>query len=116
MNTISYRALANRVGDMVLFNEADNIDENMQDSGLENGFMYTDKDGNYTNDSWDEENNCDNDKRGIYQMYAITDGGADYLKRNTSELVFYSEKMDLYFWGITHFGTSWDGVYTNIKA
>lgn len=42
--------------------------------------------------------------------------GADYLKRNTNELVFYSEKMNLYFWGITHFGTSWDGVYTSIKV
>jgi hypothetical protein len=29
--------------------------------------------------------------------------------------VFYNEKLDIYVWGITHFGTAWDYVLTDIK-
>lgn len=28
---------------------------------------------------------------------------------------FYSETLDVYLWGITHFGTSWDYVLTDVK-
>ena len=29
---------------------------------------------------------------------------------HTDEPVFHDEELDLYVWGITHFGTSWDYV------
>jgi len=51
----------------------------------------------------------------FYQFYVITQGGAEYLKRNTDEVVFYSDKLDAYFWGITHFGTPLNGVDVIIK-
>lgn len=31
------------------------------------------------------------------------------------EYVIYNEKLDIYVWAITHFGTSWDYVLTDIK-
>lgn len=53
--------------------------------------------------------------RDIYQYYIITDNGYEVLKDYTDELVFYNHKFDMYLWGITHFGTSWDYVLTDIK-
>ena len=51
----------------------------------------------------------------IYQYYIISDNGADILKRFTDEIVFYIPVLDVYVWGITHWGTSWDYVLTDIK-
>lgn len=51
----------------------------------------------------------------IYQYYIICDDGADFLQRYTNEIIYYIETLDIYVWGITHFGTSWDYVLTDIK-
>lgn len=51
----------------------------------------------------------------IYQYYIISYEGYEFLSRFTDEIVFYNEKLDIYLWGITHFGTSWDYVLTDIK-
>ena len=51
----------------------------------------------------------------VYQTYIISEKGYDFLSRNTDEIVYYCEELDIYLWGITHFGTSWDYVLTNIK-
>ena len=51
----------------------------------------------------------------IYQYYIIEESFAEYLARATDEIVFYNNDLDLYVWGITHFGTSWNYVYTDVK-
>ena len=51
----------------------------------------------------------------IYQYYIISDRGAEILAELTDEIVFYCEKLDMYVWGVTHWGTAWDYVLTNIK-
>lgn len=51
----------------------------------------------------------------IFQYYVISHSGADTLQYWTNEIIFYNEDMDLYVWGITHWGTSWDYVLTDIK-
>ena len=51
----------------------------------------------------------------IYQDYIISEYGYKFLAEHTDEIVFYNERLDIYVWGITHFGTSWDYVLTNIK-
>ena len=51
----------------------------------------------------------------IYQYYIISSGGAEILKDFTDEIVFYNEALDMYVWGVTHWGTSWDYVLTDIK-
>lgn len=51
----------------------------------------------------------------ICQYYIISNQGAKILQKYTDEIVFYIEPLDIYIWGVTHFGTAWDGVYTNIK-
>lgn len=51
----------------------------------------------------------------IYQDYIISESGYEFLKEYTDEIVFYNEELDVYVWGITHYGTSWDYVLTSIK-
>ena len=51
----------------------------------------------------------------IFQYYIIDSGLARILEKWTNEIVYYIEPLDIYIWGITHFGTSWDYVLTNIK-
>lgn len=68
---------------------------------------------------WELVNGDDIDEDGdyheIYQWYIISHHGAEFLQEHTDEIVYYHEEMDLYVWGITHFGTSWDYVLTDIR-
>lgn len=50
----------------------------------------------------------------VFQWYIIDDNGARICKES-GEIVFYNEKLDLYLWGVTHWGTAWDYVLTDIK-
>lgn len=60
---------------------------------------------------YNEENETYTD---IFQYYIVDDNGAEILKE-CEEIVYYNEELDLYIWGVTHYGTSWDYVLTNIK-
>lgn len=51
----------------------------------------------------------------IYQYYIVDDRGAEILKE-INEVVFYNEELDMYVWGVTHYGTSWSYVLTDIKC
>lgn len=60
----------------------------------------------------EEEQDCTGD---IFQYYIVSDNGAEILKK-INEIVFYNEELDMYVWGVTHYGTSWSYVLTNIKC
>lgn len=59
------------------------------------------------------ENEQDN-QPDIFQFFIVSDNGAEILKE-AGEIVFYNDELDMYLWGVTHWGTSWDYVLTNIK-
>lgn len=50
----------------------------------------------------------------IFQYYIVSEQGAEILKE-INEIVFYNETLDMYVWGVTHWGTSWAYVLTDIK-
>ena len=50
----------------------------------------------------------------VFQWFIVDDWGAKLLQ-DISEIVYYNEKLDMYLWGVTHYGTSWDYVLTDIK-
>lgn len=52
----------------------------------------------------------------IFQYYIISDNGANILCELTNEIVFYNEELDTYVWGVTHYGTAWDYVLTDIPV
>lgn len=62
-----------------------------------------------------EDLDDDNEYYEIYQWYIIDDQGYRDLARLTDEIVYYNEQLDLYLWGVTHYGTAWSHVLTDIK-
>lgn len=66
----------------------------------------------YNGSEYDEEND---DYIEVFQLYIISERGAQILADCTNEIVWYNNELDMYVWGITHFGTSWDYVLTDIK-
>lgn len=53
------------------------------------------------------------DEPEVFQWFIISDWGARLLQ-NINEIVYYNETLDMYVWGVTHYGTSWDYVLTSI--
>lgn len=51
----------------------------------------------------------------IYQYYIVDDNGARILEE-INEIVFYNEELDMYIWGVTHWGTAWDYVLTDVPC
>lgn len=94
---------------MILCNNIPQVDEYLFDN-IENGDFttYYDAEGN----ECDEEDAVDQSEDEIFQWYLIDESTADRLKRSTNELIFYSEALNVYVLGVTHFGTSWDYVGT----
>ena len=92
---LDYHTLSKMVGDMILSNEI------LEYTGYENWDLYS---GDMEEDNYFE----------IYQYYIISDAGARILSDYTDELVYYHERLDMYLWGITHWGTGWDYVLTDI--
>lgn len=92
---LDYRALAEIVGNCIL-----------------NNTIYAET----PYEDWELASGHDNDGDvDIYQFYIISEYGYDFLQTHTDEIVYYNSTLDLYLWGITHFGTSWDYVLTDLK-
>jgi hypothetical protein len=113
---VSYQELSRRVGDCVLNNYIHNeLTKEGDEWELFNGDDYYCNIHETTEECDKDSDKCEEDAKEIYQEYIITQSGADYLKRNTNEIVYYCEDLDIYLWGITHFGTSWSGVFTTLQ-
>lgn len=116
MERVSYAELAERVGDCILNNELQNQLAGEYEFELVNGddqycYRHEDKTECAANDT-----ECDYESIDVYQTYIIEKSGADYLARKTNEIVYFCEKLEVYLWGITHFGTGWSAVFTDITA
>lgn len=59
-----------------------------------------------------EEEECYPD---VFQWFITDHAGAEVLEWN-NEIIYYNKTLDLYLWGVTHWGTSWDYVLTDIKC
>ena len=66
-------------------------------------------------DKAEELENEQDEQPEIFQYYIVSDNGAEILKE-FGEIVFYNSELDMYIWGVTHYGTSWSYVLTNIPC
>ena len=101
-NRIDYGYLAKQeVDNMILANQ---FEQRLYDDllELESGYLYT-EDAEYEDEMVD-----------IYQWYIIDGRSAKRLEKY-DELVFYDTELDIYVWGITHWGTGWDYVLTDVE-
>lgn len=101
---INYKTLATAF-DAILCNDITKlffaeINGTYQEAELYNGTDYNEEEDYYYD---------------IYQYYIIDNNGVDILETNTDEIIYYLPELDIYVWGVTHFGTPWNGVNTNIK-
>lgn len=51
----------------------------------------------------------------IFQFFIVDDAGAEIIQEWTDDPLFYCSALDMYIWGVTHCGTSWDYVLTDIR-
>ena len=111
-NRVDYRALAKSF-DAVLCNDITRL-------------FYSTIDGKYCepeqvngcidNSEAIEELQREQDEPGeIFQYYIISSNGAQILEDHTDEIVYYLPALNMYVWGVTHYGTAWDYVLTDIK-
>lgn len=52
----------------------------------------------------------------VYQWYIVSDSGAQIIQDYTNEILYYHDELDIYLWGVTHWGTGWDYVLTDIPC
>lgn len=69
---------------------------------------------------WEQVNGFVEDEKNypteIFQYYIISDQGAEILQEYTDEIVFYNDTLNMFVWGVCHYGTAWDYVLTNIPV
>lgn len=51
----------------------------------------------------------------VFQWFIVSDAGANLLQE-INEIVYYNDALDMYLWGVTHYGTSWSYVLTDIPC
>ena len=66
------------------------------------------------NEKIEELESEQNDDQEVFQWYIVDDWGARLLQQEANEIVYYNETLDMYLWGVTHYGTSWSYVLTSI--
>lgn len=69
---------------------------------------------NEINEQIEELESEQDDECEVFQWFIVDDWGARLLQ-DIDEVVYYNEKLNMYLWGVTHYGTSWDYVLTSIK-
>lgn len=52
----------------------------------------------------------------VFQWYIVSDSGAQIIQDYTNEILYYHDELDIYLWGVTHWGAGWDYVLTNIPC
>ena len=63
--------------------------------------------------NYDEEND---EYTEVFQWFIVSDNGAQMIQDYTNEILYYHEDLDIYLWGVTHCGTSWDYVLMDIPC
>ena len=66
---------------------------------------------------WEQENGEEDEsnyEKEIFQEIIVDNNGANILKDFTDEILYYNEELDMHVWCITHYGTAWSHVLTEI--
>ena len=100
---ITYGELAEKVGTMVLCEEMDKRYRNFIDMKYKN-----------ENEISQEEINL---LLNTYQWHIITKEAAEYLQKETDELVYYDKELNVYAWGIAtgDMNTDWRNEPSTVK-
>lgn len=98
--------------------EIEELEEKRDELELENESnqsQITENEINEINEQIEELENEQDDGPEVFQWFIVDDWGARLLQQETNEIVYYNETLDMYLWGVTHYGTCWGYVLTSIK-
>lgn len=62
----------------------------------------------------DEAEDAESELPEIFQWFIVEDS-AKWILEKAGEPLFYSDKLDCYIWGVTHYGTAWSHVLTSLE-
>ena len=96
---VDYACLRDAIGGAILNNTIVSATANIGYWDCVNGSEYNEETEEY---------------KEVYQYFIIGEYGARILSDETNEIIYRNEELDLYVWGVTHYGTSWDYVLTDI--
>ena len=101
---ITYGELTQKVGTMLLCNEIDERYRNFIDTKYK-----------HSNEISQEEINL---LLNTYQWYIITKKAAEYLQKETDEVVYYDKELNVYAWGIgtDDMNTDWTNEPSTVEA
>ena len=88
--------------------------EELEEENQNNPSQIIENEIDEINEQIEQLENEQDDYKEVFQWFIVDDWGARLLQ-DIDEIVFYNETLDMYLWGVTHYGTSWDYVLTNIK-
>lgn len=119
---VSYGRLVNRlIPNMVLCNSIEELDCDLFSNMIIGDInYYIDNEGNYrAQEEYEEDTTGEihEETEVIYQYYLcdLNKWDLDYLKELGGVLLAYSNMLGLYVLMVTHYGTSWDYVMTDIE-
>lgn len=88
--------------------------DELEDENDESPSQILENEINILNEKIEELESEQDEQPEIFQYFIVDDWGGRLLQ-DMNEIVFYNEKLDMYLWGVTHYGTSWEYVLTNIQ-
>lgn len=91
---------------------SDMVDEDKEDT---EEYQKIEEEYNNVVEKIEELQEEEENQQEIFQYFIVSDNGAEIIKQYTNDPLFYNEELDMYVWGITHYGTAWTYVLTDIK-
>ena len=91
---------------------SDMVDEDKEDT---EEYQKIEEEYNNVVEKIEELQEEEENQQEIFQYFIVSDNGAEIIKRYTNDPLFCNEELDMYVWGITHYGTAWAYVLTDIK-
>lgn len=59
---------------------------------------------------WELINGNEEDASDVCQWYIISEDAAKLLKKDAEQVIFYSEYLDMYVWGVAVYGAPWEDI------
>lgn len=110
----SWEQLSGTVDNSDEIEELEEKRDELEEENENNSSQIIENEINEINEQIEELESEQDDGPEVFQWFIISDWGARLLQE-INEIVYYNETLDMYLWGVTHCGTSWDYVLTNIK-
>ena len=110
----SWKQISGTIDNSDEIEELEEKRDELEEENENNPSQIIENELNEINEQIEELENEQDDGPDVFQWFIVDDWGA-ILLQDINEIVYYNKKLDMYLWGVTHYGTSWGYVLTSIK-